>query len=71
MQYLNATTTSCHLYTEDLMSITKKADIVISATGIKELFNVDYLKPYAVVIDIGINIDEFGNVKGDFNPTGV
>jgi methylenetetrahydrofolate dehydrogenase (NADP+)/methenyltetrahydrofolate cyclohydrolase/formyltetrahydrofolate synthetase len=51
----NATVTLCHASTEDLPSKIKAADIVISAIGQPEFIKGDWIKPGAVVIDVGMN----------------
>ncbi len=50
-----ATVTICHSYTENLDEKVKQADIVISACGSPELVRKDWIKPGAIVIDVGIN----------------
>lgn len=51
----NATVTICHTKTQDIPSITKKADIIITATGMMESFNADYFNSNQIVIDVGIS----------------
>jgi len=51
----NATVTIVHSYTKNAEDITREADIVISAVGVANLVRGDWLKPGAVVIDVGIN----------------
>ena len=51
----NATVTICHLHTQNLGEITKKADIVVSATGQAFLITADMVKDGAVVVDVGMN----------------
>jgi methylenetetrahydrofolate dehydrogenase (NADP+)/methenyltetrahydrofolate cyclohydrolase len=48
-----ATTTVCHIGTKDTPSHTTKADILVSATGVPGLIKPDWVKPGAVVIDVG------------------
>ena len=60
----DATVTVCHSKTEDLASITKNADILVSAVGINNIITADMVKDGAVVIDIGINF-ETGKISGD------
>ena len=62
---LNATVTTCHSKTADLASFTKTADILIVATGKRNLITADMVKPGAIVIDVGINRDENGKLCGD------
>ena len=54
----NATVTICHSKTKNISSITKKADIVIVATGTPKQFGAKYFSEGQVVIDAGINYDE-------------
>jgi methylenetetrahydrofolate dehydrogenase (NADP+)/methenyltetrahydrofolate cyclohydrolase len=61
----NATVTVCHSKTKNLVEITKQADILICAIGKPKFFDADYVKPGAVVIDVGINRDENGKLCGD------
>ena len=60
----DATVSVCHLKTKDLESYTKKADIVVSATGKKHLITSEMIKEGAVVIDVG-TIKENGKLYGD------
>ena len=50
-----ATVVSCNKYTRDLASLTRTADVLISAAGVPGLIKADMVKPGAVVIDVGIN----------------
>ncbi|WP_079413058.1 bifunctional 5,10-methylenetetrahydrofolate dehydrogenase/5,10-methenyltetrahydrofolate cyclohydrolase [Alkalithermobacter paradoxus] len=61
----NATVTICHSKTEDLESITREADILIAAVGKAKMINKSFIKEDAIVIDVGINVDEDGNLCGD------
>ena len=61
----NATVTICHSKTANLPEITKKADILISAVGKINLVTEDMVKQDAVVIDVGMNRDSNGKLKGD------
>ena len=54
----NATVTICHTKTVDIASITKKADIVVAATGQMESLNKDYFQENQTVIDVGISWNE-------------
>ena len=51
----DATVTICHSKTPDIARIVKNADIVVAAIGQTEMVKGDWLKPGAVVIDVGIN----------------
>ena len=61
----NATVTITHIYTKDLASHTKKADIVIVGVGVPGLIKADMVKDGAVLIDIGINRLDDGRLVGD------
>lgn len=63
----HATVTYCHSKTNDLASITRQADILIVAVGKARLIGADYVKPGAVVIDVGVNRLENGKLCGDVN----
>ncbi|MDA0268668.1 MAG: bifunctional methylenetetrahydrofolate dehydrogenase/methenyltetrahydrofolate cyclohydrolase FolD, partial [Cyanobacteria bacterium] len=51
----NATVTVAHSRTADLAAVTRSADILVAAVGRPEFITADYVKPGAVVIDVGIN----------------
>ena len=51
----NATVTICHSRTRDLPAVVKRADIVVAAVGRPEFVKGDWLKPGAIVIDVGSN----------------
>ena len=51
----DATVTICHSRTRDLPAVVKRADIVVAAVGRAEFVNGDWLKPGALVIDVGSN----------------
>ena len=51
----NATVTMAHSRTKDLASVCSEADILVAAVGRPEMLTADYVKPGAVVIDVGIN----------------
>lgn len=61
----SATVTYCHSRTPDLKAVTREADIVVAAVGIPRLIGPDYLKPGAVVLDVGINRLPDGKLAGD------
>lgn len=61
----NATVTICHSKTIDLPSITKKADIVVTAIGKAKLVKEEYFNENSIVIDVSINVDENGKLCGD------
>ncbi len=51
----SATVTVAHSKTRDLPDVVRRADIVIAAVGRPEMVRGDWIKPGAVVIDVGIN----------------
>lgn len=51
----NATVTICHSRTRDLPSVTRNADILVAAVGRAQMVKGNWIKPGAVVIDVGIN----------------
>lgn len=61
----NATVTVCHSKTKDLKQHTLNSDIVIAAIGKSKFVTDDMIKPGAVVIDVGINRSDDGNITGD------
>ena len=61
----NATVTICHSRTKDLAAVCRQADILIAAVGRARMVNANFVKPGAVVIDVGINVDEKGQMCGD------
>ena len=65
----NATVTLAHSRTRDLPQVVRRADIVVAAVGRAEMIRGDWIKPGAVVIDVGINRvptdDGKGRLVGD------
>lgn len=59
------TVTCCHRHTKDLASNVARADIVVSAAGKAGLVKGEWIKPGAIVIDIGINRLDDGTICGD------
>ncbi|WP_129138506.1 bifunctional methylenetetrahydrofolate dehydrogenase/methenyltetrahydrofolate cyclohydrolase FolD [Modicisalibacter coralii] len=60
-----STTTVCHRFTRDLKSHVERADILVVAVGIPDLVKGEWVKPGAVVIDVGINRQDDGQLVGD------
>ncbi|HSK47826.1 MAG TPA: bifunctional methylenetetrahydrofolate dehydrogenase/methenyltetrahydrofolate cyclohydrolase FolD [Coriobacteriia bacterium] len=58
----NATVTICHSKTRDLPAVCREADILVAAVGRARMVTREYVKPGAVVIDVGINQTEAGMV---------
>ena len=61
----NATVTIAHSRTRNLPEVVREADIVVAAVGRAKMVKGDWLKPGAVVIDVGMNRDENGKLCGD------
>lgn len=61
----DATVTVCHSATKNLQEVCQRADILIAAIGRAKFVTVDYIKPDAIVIDVGMNrIDDSTAAKG-------
>ncbi len=61
----NATVTVCHTRTVDLPRLCRSADILVVAAGCANMVDKSFVKPGAVVIDVGINVDKNGKLCGD------
>jgi len=61
----NATVTIAHSRTKDLKKVCQRADVLIAAIGKTKFFTKEYVKPGAVVLDVGINRDENNKLCGD------
>ena len=59
------TVTSCHRHTKDLAKAIMQADLVVAAAGKPGLIKGEWIKPGAIVIDIGINRLADGSIAGD------
>ena len=59
-----ATVVSANKFTQNLSSLTREADIVIAAAGVASLVKPDWIKPGAVVVDVGCLIDSSGALVG-------
>lgn len=59
------TVTSCHRHTKDLAKAVAQADLVVAAAGKHNLIKGDWIKPGAIVIDIGITRLPDGKIAGD------
>lgn len=66
----NATVTLCHSHTKDMPVVCRRADILIAAIGRPEFITAEYLKPGAVVIDVGVNRVEDSSRKRGYRLTG-
>ena len=70
LQKANATVTICHSRTRNMPDIVRQADIVIAAIGQPEYVKADWLKPGAVVIDVGTNRIEDPAAKNGYRWVG-
>lgn len=61
----NATVTICHSRTSELAKVSSEADILVAAIGKAKMITEDFVKEGAIIIDVGINVDEDGNMCGD------
>ncbi len=61
----NCTVTMCHSRTPQLSHVTRQADILVVAVGKSRLIKADWVKPGAIVIDVGINRGKDDAISGD------
>lgn len=61
----NATVTVCHSHTKNLKDICQRAEILVAAIGRAKMIDDSYISDGTVVIDVGVNVDEDGNLCGD------
>jgi methylenetetrahydrofolate dehydrogenase (NADP+)/methenyltetrahydrofolate cyclohydrolase len=61
----HATVTVCHSRTPDLAAVAREADVLVAAVGRAGLVTADFVKPGAVVIDVGTNATPDGGLVGD------
>ena len=66
----NATVTICHSRTENLPEIVRQADLLVAAIGRPKFVRGDWIKPGAIVIDVGINRVEDSGVKNGYRLVG-
>ena len=66
----NATVTICHSRTQNLQAIAKRGDILVAAIGRPEMVRGDWIKPGAVVIDVGVNRVEDASKKRGYRLVG-
>jgi methylenetetrahydrofolate dehydrogenase (NADP+)/methenyltetrahydrofolate cyclohydrolase len=67
----NATVTICHSATADLAAHVRQADIVVAAVGRRNTVTAEMVKPGAIVIDVGMNRNDAGELCGDVDFEGV
>ena len=61
----DATISVAHSRTRDIADVCRTADVLVVACGIPKMVQGDWLKPGAVVIDVGMDRDENGKLCGD------
>lgn len=66
----NATVTICHSRTRDLADVVRQADVLVAAIGQPEFVKKDWVKPGAIVIDVGINQKEDPTAKKGYRLVG-
>lgn len=68
----DGTVTLCHTATPDLLAVTRRAQIVVAAAGVKHLITPDHVAPGAIVIDVGTHAveapDGSSTLTGDVHP---
>jgi methylenetetrahydrofolate dehydrogenase (NADP+) / methenyltetrahydrofolate cyclohydrolase len=67
----HATVTVCHSRTADLPAVTREADVLVAAVGRAGLVTADFVRPGAVVVDVGTNATPDGDLVGDVDTAGV
>lgn len=65
----NATVTMAHSKTLDLPGVCRTADVLVVAVGRARMVSGDWIKPGAIVIDVGMNRDSDGKLCGDVDTT--
>jgi methylenetetrahydrofolate dehydrogenase (NADP+) / methenyltetrahydrofolate cyclohydrolase len=68
--HANATVTICHSKTSNLMEECRRADILVAAIGRAHLITRDFIKPGAIIVDVGMNRKADGKLAGDVDPEG-
>ena len=66
----NATVTICHSRTRDLPAVVREADVLVAAIGQPEFVKKEWVKPGAIVIDVGINRKEDAGAKRGYRLVG-
>lgn len=67
----HATVTICHSRTPDLAAVAREADVLVAAVGRPSLVTKEFVKPGAVVVDVGTNATEDGGLVGDVDTASV
>lgn len=61
----SATVTVCHSRTKDLQAVCREADVLVAAVGRPKMIGAEFVKPGAIVIDVGTNPTPDGGLVGD------
>lgn len=61
----HATVTICHTRTEDMAAETRRAKLLVAAAGQAKMVGPKHVVPGQIVLDVGVNVDEEGNLCGD------
>lgn len=61
----NATVTVCHTRTLNMEEECRNADIIVACCGVAKMISTSYVREGQIVIDVGMNVDEEGNLCGD------
>ena len=67
----NCTVAQAHSHTQNLQDLCSRADVLVSATGVRGLIKRDFVKEGAIVIDVGISKTEDGHIAGDVDAASV
>jgi methylenetetrahydrofolate dehydrogenase (NADP+)/methenyltetrahydrofolate cyclohydrolase len=67
----NATVTIAHSRTLELAAVCRTADVLVAAVGRAQMITGDFVKPGAIVLDVGINRDQAGKLCGDVDQPSV
>lgn len=65
--HADVTVTICHRYTTDIEAHVRQADILVVAVGLIDVVPAEWIKPGAIVIDVGIHRLTDGSLRGDLN----
>lgn len=64
---MGATVTMCHRFTKDLITPIRQADLLVVAIGKPQVIQSEWIKPGAIVIDVGMNRRADGTLQGDID----
>ncbi len=67
LENMGATVTVCNIHTKNLKFHTINADIIVSATGVKDIITEEMIKEGVSIIDVGIIRNEDNSMRGDID----